>query len=153
MAFAQLHGCDVLNGASMVRIEDARLFEAQHFPSAQADLIVFEKGREVSFSMRRVFTIHAHEAVERGRHAHRECKQVMICLAGACEVVVDDGNERKTVLLSDPHMALYVPPSIWAEQSYSEPGTILMVLCDQTYDSADYIRDYDDFLTYRSAGS
>ena len=105
------------------------------------------------FGMRRVFTVHAHEAVERGRHAHRECKQAMICLAGACDIVVDDGKVRKTISLTSPHEALYVPPSIWAEQSYLQPGSILMVLCDRNYDEADYIRNCNAFLAYRSANS
>ena len=142
-----------MNTVSMAGIEDARLLEAQHISSPEADLIVFEDGRNLPFAMRRVFTVHAHEAIERGRHAHRECKQVMICLVGACEILVDDGRERKTVALSDPQMALYVPPSIWAEQSYNEPGTILMVLCDRNYVEADYIRNYDAFLAYRSGNS
>ena len=142
-----------MSAVRMAGIEDARLLKAQHIPSPEADLIVFEDGLNLPFAMRRVFTVHTHEATERGCHAHRKCGQVIICLAGACEIRVDDGRERKTVALSDPQMALYVPPSIWAEQSYKEPGTILMVLCDRNYEEADYIRNYDAFLAYRSDNS
>ncbi len=142
-----------MNAGSMSTIEDARLLEAQHIPSSEADLIVFEDGRNLPFATRRVFTVHAHEAIDRGRHAHRQCKQVMICLVGACEILVDDGKKRKTVALSDPQIALYVPPSIWAEQSYKEPGAILMVLCNRKYDETDYIRNYNAFLAYRSGNS
>jgi len=45
-----------------------------------------------------------------------------------------------------------IPPTIWAEQTYLQENTIVLVLCDQFYDEADYIRDYDAFLQWRSAG-
>ncbi len=136
--------------AGLANIGDVRVSQVKNFPSPEADLAVFEEGGNVPFAVRRVFTIHAHEAARRGRHAHRECGQYLICLAGACEVSVDDGNARKTIILIGPEQGLYMPPSIWGEQNYLEAGTILMVLCDRNYDEADYIRDYDAFLAYRS---
>ena len=102
------------------------------------------------FTVRRVFAVRAREVSERGRHAHKQCKQLMVCLTGRCNVMVDDGKNRKSVVLARPQDALYIPASIWAEQSYREPGTILMVLCDQLYDETDYIRDYDEFLGWRA---
>ncbi len=124
----------------------------KNFPSPEANLAVFEEGGNIPFAVRRVFTVHAHEAARRGRHAHRQCSQYMVCLAGSCEVELDDGTERKSITLSGPDQGLYMPASIWGEQNYLEAGTILMVLCDRNYDEADYIRDYEAFLAYRSRG-
>ncbi len=131
-------------------ISDVDISQVKNFPSPEADLAVFEEGGNVPFAVRRVFTVHAHEPAGRGRHAHRECNQYMICLAGACKITVDDGSSRRSITLSSPDQALYMPASIWGEQNYLEAGTILMVLCDRNYDEADYIRDYDAFLAYRS---
>jgi dTDP-4-dehydrorhamnose 3,5-epimerase-like enzyme len=132
-------------------IENICCVEALQFPDVNADLVIYEQGRAVPFSVRRVFTVRAREISERGRHAHKQCKQVMTCLTGRCDVTVDDGKNRKTVVLARPQDALYVPALIWAEQSYREPGTILMVLCDQLYDEADYIRDYGAFRAWRAS--
>lgn len=132
-------------------VNDVVRFEAQHIPSNGADLNIFQTGEQVPFAVRRVFTVHANGPTERGGHAHRRCGQVMVCLTGACDVTADDGARQETIELRRPQDVLYVPPSIWAAQSYVEPGTILMVLCDQDYDERDYIRDYYAFLAYRRA--
>lgn len=131
-------------------IQGIRCVEVPLFTNVGADLVVYEQERAMPFSVRRVFTVRAHDVSERGRHAHKKCRQVMACLIGRCDVTVDDGKNRKTVGLARPQDALFVPASIWAEQSYREPGTILMVLCDRLYDEDDYIRDYDTFLAWRA---
>lgn len=137
----------------MRSIDDVQCIEARHAPGAQADLFGYQAAAPVPFAIRRVFTVHAREAVRRGHHAHKACSQMMVCLAGRCTVMLDDGKTRRSVELSRPQDALHVPPSIWAEQSYEEPGTILMVMCDQDYDEGDYIRDYDVFLAYRKGAA
>jgi UDP-2-acetamido-3-amino-2,3-dideoxy-glucuronate N-acetyltransferase len=128
---------------------DVRCSPAQEFPGPDADLVVYDNGMVLPFAARRVFTVRAREAAERGRHAHKLCRQVFVCLQGTCTVTIDDGSTRKTFVLSTPREALYVPASIWAEQDY-EPGAVLMVLCDQPFDESDYIRDYDVFLSWRA---
>ena len=134
-------------------LENVRRIKAQQIPDVGADLFIYEQERTVPFPVRRVFAVYAREITERGRHAHRNCSQVMVCLAGACDVLVDDGAHRKTIALDRPSAALYVPPSIWAEQRYRQEGTILMVLCDREYDESDYIRDYDAFLAFRKGAA
>ena len=133
----------------MAALADVQLARVENHAFPEAVLSVFEDGQNLPFALTRVFTVHAHQPVQRGHHAHRQCGQVLICLAGACTVTVDDGKERKSMTLTDPAEAVYVPPSIWGEQEYLEPGTILLVLCDRIYEEDDYIRDYEDFLSYR----
>jgi mannose-6-phosphate isomerase-like protein (cupin superfamily) len=136
----------------LAAVADVRCSVAQEFPGPDADLVVYDNGMVLPFAARRVFTVRAWEAAERGRHAHKLCRQVFVCLQGTCTVTVDDGSTRKTFVLSAPREALYVPASIWAEQDY-EPGAVLMVLCDQRFDESDYIRDYDGFLSWRANGA
>lgn len=116
--------------------------------SDEACLYIYEEKDVVPFSVKRTFVISAHEKCDRGFHAHKLCSQLLIPLKGSCTVVCDDGKNRKDFLLDSPQQGLLVPPTIWAEQKYSA-GTILMVLTDQPYDEADYIRKYDDFLMFR----
>lgn len=116
--------------------------------SPEAGLFIYEGRKAVPFSMERVFVVKAKEPTNRGAHAHKQCSQILIVLDGVCEVTCDDGIEKKTVSLDNPNEGLFVPPTIWAEQSYTA-GTVLMVLTDQPYDESDYIRDYSDFLKFR----
>lgn len=136
----------------LASVADVRCSTAQEFPGPDADLLVYDSGIVLPFAVRRVFTVRAHETAERGRHAHKLCGQMFVCLQGTCTVAVDDGAIRKTFALSTPREALFVPASIWAEQDY-EPGAILMVLCDQPYNETDYIRDYDAFLAWRAGAA
>jgi acetyltransferase-like isoleucine patch superfamily enzyme/dTDP-4-dehydrorhamnose 3,5-epimerase-like enzyme len=83
----------------------------------------------------------------RGEHAHRRCHQFLVCLRGSLSVVVDDGRSSEEIVLDRPSIGLHVPPMTWAVQyQYSADG-LLLVFASDLYDPADYIRDYDEFLS------
>ncbi|HVX40277.1 MAG TPA: FdtA/QdtA family cupin domain-containing protein [Gemmatimonadaceae bacterium] len=101
----------------------------------------------VPFDMRRVFFVtRVAEGCRRGAHAHRTLRQLLVCVSGQVEVVLDDGNRREQITLDGPARALYIPPMTWATQESKAPDTTYLVLADQPYDEGDYIRNYDDFL-------
>lgn len=129
-------------------VADCRLIEAASRGGDGASLHVIETGAHVPFTMRRLFYIHADEAVARGRHAHRQCLQLLIAMAGRVSVTLKDGDNERLVDLDNPGRALLVPAGVWGEQRYS-PGAILLVACDRAYDEADYVRDWDQFLAWR----
>ena len=75
-----------------------------------------------------------------------------MCLAGACHVIVDDGEgNRLEVALDQPNLGLHIPPMIWATQYKHTEDAVLLVLASERYDGAEYIRDYDEFLALRQA--
>ena len=69
-----------------------------------------------------------------------------MCVAGACSVVVDDGRTRMELRLDSPCLGLHIPKMVWAIQYKYSRNAVLLVLASHPYDSADYIRDYDDYL-------
>ena len=73
----------------------------------------------------------------------------MVCVCGAVEVRCDDGANSRVERLDRPNAGLFVPPTIWSEQIYVVPGSVLMVLCDQPYEAEDYIRDRAAFVAFR----
>ena len=110
-------------------------------------LVALEAGREVPFAIERVYFLYdTSPGAERGFHAHRSLEQWMVCVAGTCTLVVDDGAERREVLLDAPDKGLYIGPGIWREMRGFSPGAVLMVLASAPYDESDYLRSYDDFL-------
>jgi len=133
---------------NMITINQLQLIPFPSSSAKEATLSIFQSPEAVPFAIKRVFTIHAHEACQRGRHAHKECTQLLVVLRGKCKVICDDGTSRKDIILNKPSEGLLVPPGIWAEQDY-EPNTLLMVLTDKPYDESDYIRNYEDYLAYR----
>jgi acetyltransferase-like isoleucine patch superfamily enzyme/dTDP-4-dehydrorhamnose 3,5-epimerase-like enzyme len=82
----------------------------------------------------------------RGRHAHHQCHQFLICTHGSVQVLADNGKGRQTFLLDSPHVGLYLPPLIWGEQFAYSTGAVLLVFASHAYDTSDYIRDYQQFL-------
>jgi len=83
----------------------------------------------------------------RGEHAHRVCEQFLVCVRGSVTVVVDDGQVSEEIVLNATDTGLYVPPLVWAVQYRYSEDALLLVLASHAYDPADYIRDYDEFLS------
>ena len=138
--------------SSLKALADALVLEIKTFPDPNGTLAVIEGGQCLPFEIARLFYVYGvHAGDIRGQHAHKEASQVLICMRGRCHVTVDDGAEKKTFELERPTQALLIPPTLWAEQLYCIPATILLVLSDRHFDEADYIRDYPAFLAFRGA--
>lgn len=133
-----------------VGVQDVKTLDFTVKPTPEAVLSVYEHPGNVPYAIARTFVVNAHETVERGAHAHKECHQIMVCLNGTINVQIKDGTNTENFTLSDPGRGLLVPAGLWAEQSYTK-GSVLMVLASHTYSESDYIRDYNDYLAYMSA--
>jgi acetyltransferase-like isoleucine patch superfamily enzyme/dTDP-4-dehydrorhamnose 3,5-epimerase-like enzyme len=113
----------------------------------RGNLTVGEFARDVPFSPKRYFLVlDVPSAETRGAHAHRTCHQFMVCVTGACSIVLDDGSERQEFRLDRPDVGLYVPPMVWTIHYKYTPDAVLLVFASDYYNSADYIRDYEEFL-------
>ncbi|PLR77846.1 dTDP-6-deoxy-3,4-keto-hexulose isomerase [Bacillus sp. V3-13] len=112
----------------------------------RGSLVSLEENKNIPFEIKRIYYIFGtKEKVRRGSHAHKKLKQVLICVSGSCSIFLDDGNETRTVFLNDPSKGLVIEHMIWREMYDFSPDCVLMVLADQYYDEADYIRDYEEF--------
>jgi dTDP-4-dehydrorhamnose 3,5-epimerase-like enzyme len=106
---------------------------------------------QVPFRIERMFTLAAPAGAKRGRHAHRQCSQFMICVSGAIDVVCDDSSRKSTFMLDRRNLALFVPPGFWNTVKFRQNESVLIVLCDRVYEAHDYIRDYAEFLSFRES--
>ena len=61
-------------------------------------------------------------------------------------MVADDGEHRQEFLLDKPDIGVYLPPLVWGIQYKYSKDAVLLVFASEYYDSADYIRDYTEFL-------
>ncbi len=83
---------------------------------------------------------------ERGGHAHKALHQLIIAMSGSFDVLLDDGRSRKQFHLNRSYYGLYVCPLMWRELNNFSSGSVCVVLASNTYDEADYYRDYGEFL-------
>lgn len=115
----------------------------------RGNLTVVQSESTVPFDIQRVFYLYDIPGGEaRGAHAHKQCHQFLIAASGSFEVVLDDGQNTRTVYLNRPFMGLHIPPGIWAAEQEFSSGAVCLVLASDPYDEADYIRSYDDFLAF-----
>ncbi len=82
----------------------------------QGKLVALEKGQEFPFDIKRVYYIWDTErGIVRGKHAHRRLEQVIVCIAGSCDFVLDDGTERINLHLNNPAQGIHIKHNIWRE--------------------------------------
>lgn len=128
---------------------DCSLCELNKMHDAEGNLTFMYENVHVPFNINRVFYSYDIPGGEdRGAHAHKKCHQFLIAASGSFEVVLDDGINKRTVLLNRPFWGLHVPPGIWASEQGFSSGSICLVLASEGYDADDYIRNYDDYLEY-----
>ena len=132
---------------SEIGVKGVTLHTLPYIKDIRGDLLVGEFERQVPFRPKRYFIVHqVPNEKTRGQHAHRKCEQFLVCIRGRCSVVVDDGTNRRELLLDQPSLGLYLPPMTWGIQYKFSPDAMLLVLASDYYDPEDYIRKYEDFL-------
>jgi dTDP-4-dehydrorhamnose 3,5-epimerase-like enzyme len=113
----------------------------------RGSLIALEENHNVPFDVKRVYYIFStKENIRRGFHAHKNLKQLAICVSGSCTFLLDDGMTKQYIELNAPTQGLLIEGLVWREMYNFSSDCVLMVLADAYYDENDYIREYDDFL-------
>ena len=129
----------LIGGASLIRFPEVI--------DLRGKLAFGEVGGLLPFEVQRFFLVYGVPTTSiRGEHAHRTLHELLICTAGSVRVSLTDGRNRCEVTLSDPSVGLYLPPFIWSTQFQYQGSSVLLVLCSETYNSASYIRDHDEYV-------
>lgn len=115
------------------------------------NLTVVENKRNIPFACRRTYYLYDVPGGEsRGAHAHKELQQLIIAVGGSFDVTVSDGLNTRTHSLNHPYRGLHLPPGIWGEITNFSSGATCLVLASDLYDERDYLREYNDFLKFKS---
>lgn len=143
----RMRRCDV-----QMSIQDCRLVELPKVQDPRGNLTFIEGGVHIPFEIQRVYYLYdVPGGAERGGHAHRALRQLIIAMSGSFDVILDDGHEKKRVHLNRSYTGLYVCPMIWRELDNFSSGSVCMVLASNHYSESDYLRDYKDFLFARKS--
>nr|WP_321236289.1 FdtA/QdtA family cupin domain-containing protein [uncultured Psychroserpens sp.] len=142
----------------MVRITDLKLLklntlkdvlklEIPNVHDVRGKLAVVEK-ETIPFAIQRVYYLYdVPSGADRGGHAHKEQESVILALSGSFEVIIDDGKDKKRIMLNRPDIGLYVPTGIWREIENFSSGSVCLVLASTQFDESEYIRNYNDFVS------
>ena len=141
-------GLSKISGKLRLNIGEAEICLLKKVVDARGALTVGEIPSDIPFEPARYFVISKVPSKElRGEHAHKLCKQFLICLAGSCCVLLDDGHRRSMVTLDRPEIGLYMPPMIWGTQYSYSADAVLLVFASHHYDPSDYINSYSEFIS------
>ena len=112
----------------------------------RGSLIALENNHNIPFDVKRVYYIfNTKDKVRRGFHAHKNLKQVAICVSGSCKFLLDDGKNKEEIELNTPNQGLFLEGLIWREMFDFSEDCVIIVLADDYYEEEDYIRDYEVF--------
>lgn len=132
----------------MSRIDNCKIIELPKITDPRGNLTFIESMRHIPFEMKRIFYLYdVPTGEDRGAHAHKALHQFLICLSGSFDVSLADGYASKVVHLNRPWKGLHIPPMIWASEINFDPGSVCLVIASDFYDEADYIRNYDQFMS------
>lgn len=124
-----------------------RWIDFQVLGDHRGSLVAIEHGKVIPFDIKRVYYIYGTaKGVSRGFHAHRELKQVAICVAGSCRMILDDGTHREEVILDCPKKGIVIDEMAWHEMHDFSEHCVLLVLASDHYNESDYVRDYAQFI-------
>lgn len=134
-------------------IEDSamtpHLIEIPRIPDARGNLSFIQRGIPgVPFDISRTYWIYDVPAdADRHGRALRNTAEIIVPLAGAFDVTLDDGHGgTRRYHLDRPYRGLYVPPMRWRVIDNFTTNSVAFVLASTIYDETDYISDYNNFV-------
>jgi len=106
-----------------------------------------EEQNNVPFEIKRVYFIYNTDPnLPRGFHAMKESLQVLVCLKGSCDVILDDGEKKSTYHLNALNQGLFIDKLVWHVMDNITEDCVLMVLSNDIYNEEDNVRNYKTFM-------
>ena len=134
-------------------VEDVKIIDLPKFLDGRGNLSFAEQNKHIPFAIKRTYWIYDVPGGEdRGGHAFRENQEVVIALSGAFDVVVDDGEKKKTFALNRSYYGLYIPAGLWRTMENFSTNAFALEFGSVGYSEDDYIREYDVFLKLKKDG-
>jgi hypothetical protein len=129
---------------------DCNIIQLPKIHNRSGNITPVENHKNIPFKVRRIYFLYDIPGGEsRGAHGHRELEQLIIAASGSFDVTIDDGQNKKTVQLNRPYFGLHVKPGIWRDLSNFSSGAICLVLASHLYTEDDYLRQYDQFKSFK----
>ncbi len=128
-------------------VDKSAIYYLNTFNDYRGTLSVCEVPNIIPFEVKRCFLVYNVPLFQdRANHAHKDCKEFLICVKGSCKIRIDDSKVSCNIILNNPDTGLYLPEMTWISTYDFSHDAILLVFASSLYDENDYLEDYDDFV-------
>ncbi len=132
-------------------VYDCNILPLNKIHNRAGNITIVEGEQNIPFPIKRIYYLYDIPGGEtRGGHAHKELYQLIVAASGSFDVLLDDGMNKKIVTLNRPNYGLMIVPGIWRELFEFSSGSVCLVLASEYYAGNDYIRDYENFVNYKT---
>ena len=147
-----VHNNDNLSLLNRDKVLDCDILKIKTFSTGdKGQLSFFEGKKDIPFNIKRIYYItNVKEGQRRGFHAHKNLKQLLVCVSGKINIILDNGVSRNEILLDDSSIGILIEKPIWREMQWIETNSVLFVAASDYYSEEDYIRDYSEYLKFMS---
>jgi hypothetical protein len=130
-------------------INSMQIVKLPKIEDSRGNLSFVEEERHCPFKIRRIYWIYDVPGGEfRGSHAFKETEEFIVAISGSFDVILHDGREEKKFSLNRSYYGLYVPKMVFRKIDNFSTNSLALILASTNYNEHDYIRDFDEFLTY-----
>ncbi|NCT16569.1 MAG: WxcM-like domain-containing protein [Flavobacteriales bacterium] len=132
-------------------MENVKIIDLPKILDPRGNLSFFESENHIPFEIKRTYWIYDVPGGEiRGSHAFKESHEFIIALSGSFDVVLNDGENEMKYSLNRSYYGLYVPNLLWRSIENFSTNSLALIVSSISYDTADYIRDFDEFKVIRN---
>ncbi len=132
--------------------ESGRIIDLHKEIDRRGNLTVVEQMKDIPFNISRVYWVYdVPGGKNRGGHAHKHCRELLVAASGSFSVTLDNGYEKRTFFLNHPYQGLLINTNVWRTLEDFSSGALCLVIAEDPFSEEDYIRDYDDFIAFIKA--
>jgi dTDP-4-dehydrorhamnose 3,5-epimerase-like enzyme len=131
-----------------IKVKNSGWVELQTFDDRPDGILcIGEELKNIPFNIKRFYFISnlGNRQAVRGKHAHREIEQILFCISGGFDLLLDDGLSKQTIRMEDPGKGILLGKMLWHEMTNFSNDCVILVVANDYYRAEDYIRNYDDF--------
>lgn len=132
-------------------LSDVKIIDLPKIEDPRGNLSFIEEEKHIPFKIERTYWIYDVPGGQvRGGHAFKEQQEFIVALSGSFDVTIDDGVKKKTFSLNRSYYGLYLPAGLWRQMENFSTNALAIVLSSTSFSEKDYIRNYSEFLKYKS---
>ena len=115
-------------------VYNCSVIELEKIDNRAGNITPVENNIHIPFDVKRIYYLYdVPGGAQRGGHAHKELRQLSVAASGSFSVVLDDGQNKRSIELNRPYFGLLVVPGIWIELINFSSGAICLVLASMVY--------------------